>query len=140
MHALPSCAPTDRFRYFARGTFTLPGLQRETQAYTGAISLMVDDGVVLAVNGQEVYRINVGDSGYTVYVALRVTGSRQSFLFTATADINEHTVAHAAARPSSSNPMQKEVLRCRKSIFSLIDCPDPDPDPDPDCPGTPRAS
>jgi hypothetical protein len=70
---------------------------------------MVDDGVVLAVNGQEVYRINVGDSGYTVYVALRVTGSRQSFLSTAAAGINEHTVAHVAA-----------AIPCRRKYFAVV--------------------
>ncbi len=55
-------------RYFVRGTFTLPALPRPTQAYIATVSYMVDDGVVLSINGQEVSRFNVGDPSFPAYV------------------------------------------------------------------------
>ena len=60
--------PKTLHRYFARGRFTLPQLDRSTQGYSGALTFMVDDGAVLFVNGVEVTRINVADTAYSVYV------------------------------------------------------------------------
>lgn len=52
-------------RYFARGVFTLPALAKGASGYRGTLSFMVDDGIVLTVNGVEVARINVGNVAFS---------------------------------------------------------------------------